>query len=174
MERHDLLAVLVFDRRSLRGISSADHIPCLVRRMPQGVQAATCSAASSARPSSASPSTTAATIPIRSASSATRGREHHLVGARGADQARQQPADPHVAVRRADVQEHRAEDRLGRCVADVAPEGEREAEAGGRAIHCGDERLRGVPELEVSRDMCSWFPSMSRALSLPSLPGAAT
>ena len=77
--------------------------------------------------------------------------EHQLVRARGADQAGQQPARAHVAVRDADVDEGRAEHRLGLGVADVAAERQREAEAGGRAVDGRDHRLRQRAQLEDER-----------------------
>ena len=76
------------------------------------------------------------------------GGQHQLVGARGADQPRQQPARAHVAVGDADVQEHRAEDGAVRGVADVAAEREREPEAGRRPVDGGDHGLRRLAQLQ--------------------------
>src|SRR4051812_6288999 len=72
--------------------------------------------------------------------------EHELVRARRPDQPRQQPADRHVAVRHADVHERHPEDRAARRVADVAAEREGEAEPRGGAVERGDDRLRRVAQ----------------------------
>ena len=74
--------------------------------------------------------------------------QHQLVGAGGADQARQQPARRHVAVRQADVDEGRAEDRAACRVADVARTRERDPEPRRPAVHCGDHRLRRRAHLQ--------------------------
>src|SRR6201994_2188382 len=74
--------------------------------------------------------------------------EHQLMRARGADQPRQEPADAHVAVRHADVDERGAEQGLARGVADVAAERECQAEAGRRAVDGRDHRLRQRAQLQ--------------------------
>ena len=126
------------------GISSALHIPCLVRRTPHGASAAICVgrlqralrellAVEHVRDQADAQCLLGVQAPAG---------EHQLVRARGADQARQQPAGPHVAVGQADVQERRAEHRSRGGVADVATERQRQPEARSGAVDRRDHRLR--------------------------------
>ena len=71
--------------------------------------------------------------------------------ARRTDQARQEPARGHVAVGDADVDERCAKDSLGRGVADVAAQRERQAESGGRPVDCRDHRLGQSAQREDQR-----------------------
>src|SRR5436190_3422041 len=144
VRRHDLLAVLVLDRRSLgrqlerrpHALLGQPHAPWrqggdllggLQRPIAQPVVV-------DHRRNEPDP---LGLVGVDAAA-----REHELVRARRADQPRQQPAHRHVAVRHADVHEGDPEDRAARRVADVAAEGEGEAESGRGAVDRGDDRLR--------------------------------
>ena len=100
-------------------------------------------AASTARPGSCPPSTTSASSPIRSASSALTRRpvsisscEREAPIRRGSSQ-----LVPMSQFDSADVDEGRAEHRLVGRVADVAAEGEREPEPRRRSVDRGDHGL---------------------------------
>src|ERR1035437_1450994 len=129
------------------GISSALHMPRLVRRTPHGASDAICSAAASALAGRAAAPAAADHVsdqpdPQSLLRVDPAPGEHQLVRARGADQAGKQPAGAHVAVGDPDVDERRPEHSLLARVADVAAKRQREPEAGRWSVDGCDHGLR--------------------------------
>ena len=143
--RHDLLAVLVLDRRLLGGhLERRPHALLrqpdapgrpggdLLGRLERALEQPLVVDDRRRRARSAPPPRRSTRRPVSISSCA---REAPI--SRGSSQ-----LDRHVAVRHADVDEGGAEHRAARRVADVAAEREREAEARGRPVDGGDHRLR--------------------------------
>src|SRR3954470_22174067 len=148
MRRHDLLAVLVLDRRPFGGqlergphaLLGQPHAPRrqggdLLGGLKRPVEQRVVIDHGRDEPDALG------LLDVHAAA-----REHERVRARRSDQPGQQPADRHVAVRHADVHERHPEDRAARRVADVAPQRECQAEPGGRAVDRRDDRLRRLAQ----------------------------
>ena len=150
MQRQDLLAVLVFDGRLLRG--DLERRPHALLGEPRAPRCPGGHLLGSLERPLQQP---VVVDHVRDQADARRlvsveapAGEHQLVGAGGADQPRQQPARGHVAIRQADVDERGAEHGAARRVADVARARERDPEARRTAVHRGDHRLRRRAHLE--------------------------